>query len=252
MKYFYDTEFLEDGTTIRLISIGIVSEDGRSYYAINRNFSWEYLHRPEFSFVREYVWHHIPRFGDTMALDICDENVKRPDVIAQEVREFLLGPDGSKEIPHIELWADYPAYDHVVLCQLWGRMIDRPLGIPARTNDIIQFAEMIGIAEDDLENQDGYPIQLGGTRHHALYDASHNHEVFQWLCLKAVRIIGSELPSQEARQIVEVTDPATDDEYHRAGVYCGEPVHCTPPHPGALPGTPYAPQTGPEVGLATP
>jgi len=35
MKYFFDTEFIEDGRTIDLISIGIVSEDGRDYYAIN-------------------------------------------------------------------------------------------------------------------------------------------------------------------------------------------------------------------------
>ena len=33
MKYFYDTEFLEDGHTFDLISIGIVAEDGREYYA---------------------------------------------------------------------------------------------------------------------------------------------------------------------------------------------------------------------------
>ncbi len=49
MKYFIDTEFLE-GTqktwwgsntkpTIDLISIGIVSEDGREYYAINKEFN---------------------------------------------------------------------------------------------------------------------------------------------------------------------------------------------------------------------
>ncbi len=48
MKYFFDTEFLE-GTqkgffsdskpTIDLISIGIVAEDGREYYAISRDFN---------------------------------------------------------------------------------------------------------------------------------------------------------------------------------------------------------------------
>ena len=33
MKYFYDTEFIDDGHTINLISIGIVAEDGHEYYA---------------------------------------------------------------------------------------------------------------------------------------------------------------------------------------------------------------------------
>ena len=34
MRIFYDTEFLEDGKTIDLISIGMVAEDGREYYAV--------------------------------------------------------------------------------------------------------------------------------------------------------------------------------------------------------------------------
>ena len=38
MKYFYDTEFVEDGITIDLVSIGIVAEDGREYYAVSSEF----------------------------------------------------------------------------------------------------------------------------------------------------------------------------------------------------------------------
>jgi hypothetical protein len=36
-KYFLDTEFIEDGKTISLISIGIACEDGREFYAVNRD-----------------------------------------------------------------------------------------------------------------------------------------------------------------------------------------------------------------------
>jgi hypothetical protein len=32
MRYWFDTEFIEDGKTIDLISIGIVAEDGRERY----------------------------------------------------------------------------------------------------------------------------------------------------------------------------------------------------------------------------
>ena len=38
MRYFYDTEFIEDGTTIELVSIGVVAEDGREYYAVSTEF----------------------------------------------------------------------------------------------------------------------------------------------------------------------------------------------------------------------
>ena len=38
MKFWFDTEFIEDGRTIDLISIGMVAEDGRQYYAVSSEF----------------------------------------------------------------------------------------------------------------------------------------------------------------------------------------------------------------------
>ena len=38
-RYFYDTEFIEDGRTIDLVSIGVVNERGdREYYAVSTEF----------------------------------------------------------------------------------------------------------------------------------------------------------------------------------------------------------------------
>jgi hypothetical protein len=41
VRYFYDTEFIEDGRTIELISIGVAAEDGREYYAVSTEFDPE-------------------------------------------------------------------------------------------------------------------------------------------------------------------------------------------------------------------
>ena len=39
IRYFYDCEFIEDGRTIDLVSIGIVDETGtREYYAVSTDF----------------------------------------------------------------------------------------------------------------------------------------------------------------------------------------------------------------------
>jgi hypothetical protein len=35
VKIYYDTEFLDDGRLVRLISIGMIREDGKTYYAVN-------------------------------------------------------------------------------------------------------------------------------------------------------------------------------------------------------------------------
>src|ERR1700761_5160219 len=38
MRYFYDCEFIEDGRTIELVSIGVVDEAGREFYAVSTEF----------------------------------------------------------------------------------------------------------------------------------------------------------------------------------------------------------------------
>src|SRR5258708_2885453 len=55
MRYWMDCEFIEDGHTIELISIGIVAEDGREYYAQ----SGEFDRRNASDWVKENVLSHL-------------------------------------------------------------------------------------------------------------------------------------------------------------------------------------------------
>lgn len=190
-RYYYDTEFLEDGRTIELISIGIVADDGREYYAVNSEVNdsngydsiGERIARspwlmenvvpqlPLATKVAKYTssGHYMP-----LNLDMRDTRVKPRWVIANEVRDFLLVIDGMHLIEdigmdEIELWAWYGAYDHVALMQLWGPMIRRPRGLPSYTRDLRQ----------ELDRQGGdfggpeLPQQEAGV-HDALADARHN------------------------------------------------------------------------------
>lgn len=176
MRYFYDTEFIEDGRTIDLVSIGIVSEDGREYYAVNRNVHWERVANPQFSWIRANVWPHLPTTGPgQLPISKYHPDVKDKVQIAEEILKFVRLDPKADEAPEIELWADYCAYDHVALCQLWGRMVDLPSGMPFRTNDIMQLAQSLGVKES------AFPKQKPDTIHHALYDARHNREVFSCL-----------------------------------------------------------------------
>lgn len=162
MKYFYDTEFLEDGKTIDLISIGIVAEDGREYYAVNANLPVRRIRKHEW--LMENVVPHLPHgSGDwrnhmpkSWLIDYHDRRVKPKDQIRDEVRAFLLASTPP------ELWAWYCAYDHVVLAQLFGPMIDLPDGIPMYTHDL---RALIDYLPDDT-----LPKQAGGV-HDALEDA---------------------------------------------------------------------------------
>jgi hypothetical protein len=56
MRFWFDTEFYEDGKTIELISIGVVSQDGREYYAETPG-SDRLAH--QHPWLRENVWPHL-------------------------------------------------------------------------------------------------------------------------------------------------------------------------------------------------
>ena len=56
MKYFFDTEFIEDGKTIDLISIGIVAEDGRELYLLN----YDCDHSMASDWVKANVLNYLP------------------------------------------------------------------------------------------------------------------------------------------------------------------------------------------------
>lgn len=177
MKLFYDCEFLEDGRTIDLISIGMVRECGAEYYAVNRDMPVRRIRRNPWLMAN--VVPSLPRApGDARLyqpkrwlFNYSDPCVKSRQVIAREVREFILAADRP------ELWAWYAAYDHVLLCQLWGRMIDLPEGMPMWTNDLKQEAERLG--NPDVPRLSG--VGPGMSKHNALHDAREVKYRYDWL-----------------------------------------------------------------------
>lgn len=138
MRIWFDTEFIDDGKTVELLSIGMVAEDGREYYAEaaetdrSRACPW----------VQENVIPHLTG------------PVRTRGEIAEGVRAFV----GPKP----EFWAWFAAYDWVVLCQLYGRMIELPRDWPMYCNDLVQMVNQSGGAQ--------LPEHTG-TKHNALDDA---------------------------------------------------------------------------------
>jgi hypothetical protein len=157
MKYFYDTEFIENGKTIDLISIGIVAEDGREYYAI----STEFNAKKASQWVKDNVLIHLPERKSNDGLAYYRTRAK----IKWELLQFI-------QEPNPELWAYYADYDHVALCQLFGTMMDLPDGWPMYTRDIKQLCDNLGNPQ--------LPIQ-GKGEHNALDDARWNRKVYDFL-----------------------------------------------------------------------
>ncbi|WP_328425961.1 hypothetical protein [Streptomyces sp. NBC_00443] len=168
MRIFYDTEFIDDGKTIDLISIGMVTEDGRELYAVSSEFDVHKLHANPW--LVDNVWPHLPTFKHPGTLrcycgpghlDRNSPDVRTRAQIARLVADFILST------PDPQLWAYYSAYDHVALAQLWGPMINLPRGIPMQSDDIVTEAKRLNLTPGDL------PQQPDGL-HNALADAHHN------------------------------------------------------------------------------
>lgn len=162
--FWYDAEFLEDGTTIDLISIGFVREDGATYYAVNSGADWTRIQ--QHPWLMRHVVPHLPMRQDVFEPNLLNSEVKTKSLIAKDVYDFLT----EKGSP--ELWAYYCSYDHVALMQLWGSMVDRPPKIPMLTYDLKQEADRLQVPS--------LP-QQSTSEHHALFDALHDRRIYFFL-----------------------------------------------------------------------
>lgn len=184
MKYFLDTEFISGFKSsywklplqwkprhfIDLISIGIVCEDGREYYAISN----EFVGDDADEWVRENViypiieangysknlsnLHHVLTY-DSHALSRIQKQIgKSNKQIAEEICMFCYPQQSwqfkdaqseflsrAKEYGWIadqpEFYGYYADYDWVLFCSLFGRMIDLPKGFPMYCRDLKQMLD---------------------------------------------------------------------------------------------------------------
>lgn len=215
MKYFMDTEFLEGKQlkrflgiqygktkpTIDLISIGLVAEDGREYYAISKDFNlkeaWnrydlvqqlgdmrnQFPEGKKVYWIREnvlkpifrewlYQGHVIARlelpelkeddFTYYNFKKFLNHNGKSNKEIAEDVYDFCITYDPIKSIEenNPEFYTYYGAYDWVVFCWLFGKMINLPKGFPMYSNDLKQTLDEKSKYFFEKSHPDGGELKL--------------------------------------------------------------------------------------------
>lgn len=197
-RFFMDCEFIDTGSSIDLISIGIVCEDGRELYLQSVEFDPDKAS----PWVEEHVLHSLlvcPRLsgnvrglyaheggqctftnpargvtglhGVKMSGHLIGDHADCPwrtrEQIRNEIRHFF----NSEKI---ELWGWCGSYDHVALCQLFGTMMDVPSQFPHYIKDLQYVLDEHGISDDELPQQEG-------TVHNALEDARHIKKIWESL-----------------------------------------------------------------------
>jgi hypothetical protein len=150
MRIFFDFEFIENGSEYPIIpiSVGIVREDEKTYYAEFSGIDWSKANDWVLANVKPYIG------------KITSKPKKQ---IANEIKKFV----GSRP----EFWAYYADYDWVILCQLYGRMIDLPEGWPMCCFDLKQYMWHLGLSRSDI------PF-INEEEHNALADAEWDSKLF--------------------------------------------------------------------------
>jgi 3'-5' exoribonuclease Rv2179c-like domain len=176
VKFYFDTEFIEDGKVILPLSIGIVAENGSEYYA-------EFANTPLWDaneFVKENVFPNLksydPSYDYLTPVDLSEGLTHiAPEFRAkytEEIKKDILAFCGESP----ELWAYFADYDWVIMCQIFGRMVDLPKdhGWPMICLDIKQEMVMANLTKKDI------PFDQSET-HNALDDARWNAKAHAWL-----------------------------------------------------------------------
>jgi hypothetical protein len=217
MKYYLDTEFIEGSQfksifgfdyktkpTIELISIGIVDEEGKEFYAINKEFNlaeawnrWQYDTTDnglvKVYWIREHVLRSI--FNELNDRYEAKEGESFDEFNYDDFR-FLLDTFGSTKndiaaaVQHFMfnepvVYTYYGDYDWVALCWLYGKMIDLPKHFPKYARDLKQsFDELVeqktlaicrqGGFGDHVHVMNNVIIGIKGSKHYPINTSEHN------------------------------------------------------------------------------
>jgi hypothetical protein len=152
MRYFLDTEFIEDANHLDLISIGLVSEDRRAFYGTNGTVDWSRASQWVLDNVKPHLG-AVPDFNGVTTVRLLQSRRE----LADEVRAWI-GDD-----PRPEFWGYYASWDWTALCWLMGGMMKTPSGWPMFCRDLRQSLDEHGHMN---------VRQPDGAIHHAMVDAN--------------------------------------------------------------------------------
>lgn len=151
LRLWFDTEFHDDGERVELISLGIVTSDGREYYAENA----------EYDRSRAHSWLQLN------VLPLLRPGTERSRAqIAADLRALV-----GRAAP--EFWAWFGEYDWIVLRQLFGDLTAWPAGWPLSHMNLEQWRLHLGAP--------ALVQPPHAELHYALADARWTREAWQGL-----------------------------------------------------------------------
>ena len=194
-KLFFDTEFTGLHKNTTLISIGIVSECGKSFYAELTDYDKSQVD----------TWLQENVINNLLSNNISEDDSIKYDVDWKDVNETMawngfsfeakLNKQFLKEelkrwlsqFESVEMWSDCLAYDWVLFCDIFGTAFDIPSNVYYLPFDLVSFLHLRGY-DPDISREDfadGYIDIDSNTKivkHNALWDAYVIKGCYNRLC----------------------------------------------------------------------
>lgn len=171
MKIFYDTEFTGLHKNTTLISIGMVAQTGKKFYAEITDYDRIQVN----DWIRENVINNLLyrntylTCGNGSVAELGDTTVAVGTItfVKDSFADWLRGlTEGSEE--QVYMWSDCLAYDWVLFCDMFGTAFDIPSCIYYIPFDICTLFEIKGI-DPDINREEFAGMK--GKKHNALFDA---------------------------------------------------------------------------------
>jgi hypothetical protein len=180
-RFFFDTEFIEDGRTIELISIGMVSSVTEPQEPVGHaapqpnpsNSDEPWVHGRFYAISKDCDFSRADKWVKENVIAKLPPRNTHPWITRAQLRKRIEVFIRSHQPPY-EFWAYFADYDWVVFCQLFGKMIDLPDGFPMYCNDLKQEMKRLGLKRENLPPNE--------NEHDALADAKWAQRC--WIALR--------------------------------------------------------------------
>ena len=180
MKIFFDTEFTGLHKNTTLVSIGMIDENGRSFYAEFTDYDESQCD----DWIKEHVINNLvlaPYYNPNHLFKKLGYMFIYGDkqYVKKSLEEWLFVYDS------VELVSDVCHYDMVLLIDLFGTAFDLPQNVNPACHDINQdIAKYYEISETEAfdfsreEILSNNAIVIEGDKHNSLYDAKVIKEIY--------------------------------------------------------------------------
>ncbi len=160
-KIFFDTEFTGLHQKTTLISIGLVSECGKQFYA---EFT-DYDHKQIDYWLDETVIKNLYLDTYSNCADLSDWKIKGDNEQVKNTLSIWL-----KQFEKVEMWSDCLAYDWVLFNNIFGGAFDIPKSVYYIPFDICTLFKVKGI-DPDINRELFAENFRESKKHNSLFDA---------------------------------------------------------------------------------